>query len=327
MNPIIELSLKTTRKLYTRFFFKEQFIKCEKDPNIAANLIYNLLTNEKPCMIARFGSTELNAISNFLGIKNYQNDIIGFITGKAPQWWWNEKGLEEIYSCSGFFPATKENVSRFAEMMINEMSLIDVLGSWRPQERFFLGKMKNCKFIALQLLEPFWGNIPWTKALENKKVLVIHPFSETIKNQYKNRTFLFKKTNILPTFKELYTIKAVQTLGGEDKRFKDWFEALQWMQNEMDKIDYDICLIGCGAYGFPLAAHAKMKGKKAVHLGGSLQLLFGIKGNRWEDPMYGVKEWGIPYGSYTKLMNEYWVKPRSEDKPQNAMQVENGCYW
>lgn len=32
--------------------------------------------------------------------------------------------------------------------------------------------------------------------------------------------------------------------------------------------DYDICLIGYSAYGFPLAAHAKRKGKKAVHLGG-----------------------------------------------------------
>lgn len=46
----------------------------------------------------------------------------------------------------------------------------------------------------------------------------------------------------------------------------------------MDKVEYDVCLIGCGAYGFPLAAHAKRTGHKAIHLGGSLQLLFGIAG-------------------------------------------------
>ena len=61
----------------------------------------------------------------------------------------------------------------------------------------------------------------------------------------------------------------------------------------LDKQDYDICLIGAGAYGFPLAAHVKRKGKKAIHLGGALQLLFGVKGKRWEDPNYGVNEWNV----------------------------------
>ena len=50
------------------------------------------------------------------------------------------------------------------------------------------------------------------------------------------------------------------------------------MKSQMDQTDYDIALIGCGAYGFPLAAHAKRMGKQAIHMGGSLQLLFGIRG-------------------------------------------------
>ena len=99
------------------------------------------------------------------------------------------------------------------------------------------------------------------------------------------------------------------------------------MKKEIDSKEYDICLIGCGAYGFPLAAHIKRKGKKAVHLGGALQLLFGIKGKRWENPNYGVKEWGIPYGSYSTLINQYWISPNQNEKPTNANQVENGCYW
>lgn len=36
------------------------------------------------------------------------------------------------------------------------------------------------------------------------------------------------------------------------------------MKSEIDKCDYDVCLIGCGAYGFPLAAHVKHKGKQAI---------------------------------------------------------------
>ena len=73
----------------------------------------------------------------------------------------------------------------------------------------------------------------------------------------------------MPDF-DLITIKAVQSLGGGEQ-FQSWFDALDWMKAEIDKHDYDICLIGCGAYGFPLAAHVKRLGKKAFHLGGALQ--------------------------------------------------------
>ena len=169
--------------------------------------------------------------------------------------------------------------------------------------------------------------MPWTKALNGKKVLVVHPFDTTIKAQYKRKGLLFYNPDILPDFATLDVIKAVQSLGEGDSRFSDWFEALRWMENEIDKRDYDVCLIGCGAYGLPLAAHVKRRGKQAIHLGGALQLLFGIKGKRWEDPMYGVKEWRIPQGSYSSLINEYWVRPDSTDTPKSSIAVEGGCYW
>lgn len=130
----------------------------------------------------------------------------------------------------------------------------------------------------------------------------------------------------MPQF-QLTTIKAIQSLGDENTDFKDWFEALDYMKAEIDKVDYDICLIGCGAYGFHLAAHVKRSGKKGFHYGGSLQLLFGIKGKRWEDPNYGVKEWGISHGFYSNLMNDNWIRPGDLNKPKNAQKVEDACYW
>ena len=53
------------------------------------------------------------------------------------------------------------------------------------------------------------------------------------------------------------------------------------MYTEAVKIDFDTAIIGCGAYGFPLAAKLKAAGKQAFHMGGATQLLFGIKGSRW----------------------------------------------
>lgn len=171
----------------------------------------------------------------------------------------------------------------------------------------------------MELLNPFFSHIPWTRALEGKKVLVVHPFAETIQKQYLQREFLFEN-NILPKF-QLFTVKAVQSIAANNTQFSDWFEALNYMKLQIDKHDYDICLIGCGAYGFSLAAHVKRKGKKAVHLGGSLQLLFGIRGRRWENPDYNSQY------NYSKFMNEYWVRPNDSERPNAANKVEGACYW
>ncbi|WP_304323135.1 hypothetical protein [Phocaeicola plebeius] len=328
MNVISIFSLKILRKIYTQIYKQNKFhIPREEDPNKASKVIYNLLQSEKPCMIARFGSTELSALINYIGVNSSVHSIVKYIQGKQLEWWWNRNIMEQMQQWSGFYPPTPENMQKFGELMINETKEVDILGSWIINENYIFNYIKKAQIIHLRLLEPFWSNTPWTIALKDKKVLVIHPFAQLIYKQYtEKRTLLFKNPNILPPFK-LEVIQAVQSLGGNNNDFKDWFEALQWMKDEIDKKDYDICLIGCGAYGFPLAAHVKKQGKKAVHLGGALQLLFGIKGKRWENPNYGVKEWGIPYGSYSSLINEYWVRPGDLGRPQNAEQVEGACYW
>ena len=124
--------------------------------------------------------------------------------------------------------------------------------------------------------------------------------------------------NILPEF-ELKTLKAVQTIAGEkDERFSTWFETLEYMFEETMKIDFDIAIIGCGAYGMPLAAKLKKAGKQAIHLGGATQLLFGIKGKRWEEN-YPSK--------IASCFNEYWGYLADSEKPKNAGTVEMGCYW
>jgi hypothetical protein len=227
---------------------------------------------------------------------------------------------------SGFFPLEINRVEQFCNLMLNDLQYVDILGSWLKNEELLENELK-AKKVHLRFLEPFWSEIPWTSLLEGKKVLVVHPFEKSIYNQYNKRNVLFKKRNLLPDFKSLTVIKAVQSLGQKDNRFKDWFEALDYMKNEIDKVDYDICLIGAGAYGFHLAAHVKRNGKKSIHLGGALQLLFGIKGKRWESEAYGVKEWGIPSGFYCSLMNENWIRPMEEERPKNAEKVENACYW
>ena len=51
-------------------------------------------------------------------------------------------------------------------------------------------------------------------------------------------------------------------------------------------------------------------------MGGATQVLFGVKGNRWD---------GIP--EFQKYFNEYWVRPSKEETPEKANLAEDACYW
>ena len=323
MESLYRTTLKLLRKVYQRYCVSTKTpIDREEDPNKVSQMIYDLLISDKPCMIVRFGAFELSAIVNYLAVKASHHSVWKYIKGEQEQWWWNKNLMTFMQSNAGFFPATEEKLSQFCEMMLQDAKEVDILGSWLKDENLLLTENKQVEKVRLLCLEPYWSRNPWSRALEGKHVLVVHPFAKDIISQYDNhREQLFEDKRVLPKFASLRVVKAVQSLGGESNGFKDWFEALDWMKHEMDKAPYDIALIGCGAYGFPLAAHSKRTGHKAVHLGGALQLLFGIKGKRWEDSNYN-KDY-----NYISLINDSWIYPSPQTMSANSKDVENGCYW
>jgi hypothetical protein len=144
---------------------------------------------------------------------------------------------------------------------------------------------------------------------------VIHPFVDSISKQYKKRELLFKDPSILPEF-ELLTLRAVQSLAGTPTPFHSWFEALDSMKDQIDRLNFDVAIIGAGAYGLPLSAHVKACGKVAVHMGGSTQILFGIRGKRWDD---------MP--AFSDFINEHWIRPAAHEMITHAKKIEDGCYW
>ena len=291
-----------------------------KDFDEASDLIFHYLENDNPCCIGRYGSNEFSCMLNFMK----RSHPLWRLRNLFP-FWVPSSVISSMKQNAGFFsPEGYSAFSRFADLYYKSAKEVDVLACWfRNQE--VVEKDMNYKICWLLSIEPWWAKKPWTRYLKGKKVLVVHPFAETIETQYKNRELLFDNPDVLPEFTSLTVIRSVQSIGGETHGFKDWFEALHFMEEQIDQVDYDVALIGCGAYGLPLAAHCKKKGKKAIHLGGVLQLLFGIKGKRWESKDYGSE---LPEKTYKDLMNNpYWVRPSETDKPYNATNVEGGCYW
>ena len=324
-----DLLIKGCRFIY-RKTFRPVFTlpDCVLDRNISNELIYDALMSNNSCMISRFGTIEIGIIANYLSVHDNSSLIHKYykcITSNVSLPWWDKLFFKSMRNNAGIFPETTDVLKRFSERYLHDIPEIDILGSFNYAEPY-MPLRKDVINVHLECLYPFWAANPWTFALKGKKVLIVHPFTETIRKQYERKSLLFDNPNILPDY-ELKTLRAIQSNAGNEVSFKDWFEALKWMEEKIAKIDFDICILGCGAYGLPLAATIKRMGKKAVHMGGGSQLLFGIKGKRWDNNSYHWKDLPQLNTNYSSLYNEYWIRPSQNETPKAAKDVEGACYW
>ena len=124
--------------------------------------------------------------------------------------------------------------------MLYEVITIDVLGIWyNVGENETINKYcPKSKLIPLSSIEPYFHKNPWSMHLKGKKVLVIHPFSESIEKQYKIKERLFEDPDILPDF-ELITYKTPITLPGEQTQYNSWSKTLFNMKKDISQIEFD----------------------------------------------------------------------------------------
>jgi hypothetical protein len=264
-------------------------------------------------MIARYGDVELKAISSFL-------------SGASPQELYAH--LQHLGRSAGFFPVRSDLFARFVEVYEQAAREMDCLaiwnfeqGRWDKEERMFRDYSPNAALVSIRSLESWLFADPWTYSLRGRRVLVVHPFEESIRQQYAIRTRLFGDNRVLPQFEALLTLKAVQSVSGNITSYDTWFDALDDMCSEIESKDFDVALIGAGAYGLPLAACVKRLGKKAVHMGGVTQILFGIVGRRWERPIPGG------YPPLNRFFNNNWTRPLPQETPPSFESIDGGAYW
>lgn len=265
------------------------------------DLIAQLLKSGEPIAIGKIGSTELQSVESFIKRK-----------GKI-----EKCDMSSLYRYSGVFPQNIEVFSRFCLEYLESLKSLDLIAVWyNPYESNIVRNYAtNAKLAELIALEPYYHNDPWSRYLENKRVLVIHPFEESIRRQFEYRDKIWQDERCLPDF-ELDTIKVPLYDALVKSGFEDWFDALQYMKTEMSEKEFDVAIVGAGAYSIPIVAHAKKLGKFAIHLGGAAQILFGIKGGRWDNHEIGLR-----------FYNNYWSRPLEEETPQNTAIIEDGCYW
>lgn len=283
-------------------------------------LIADALRGGRPFMAGRLGFHELDSISSAAGVRTQRD-------GTLVERWRSRVRAEprsfdaELLRClqhiAGFFPAQPDAVLRLADTLVDALAASDILAIWfrRYEDELMRRHAPAAVPILPRGLEPYYHDDPWSLQLAGRRVLVVHPYEDSIRRQFAKRDHLFGGRKVWPDC-ELLTLKAVQTLAGEASAFPDWFAALEHMKRGIDALSFDVAIIGAGAYGFPLAAHVKRSGRSAIHIGGATQLLFGIAGKRWEDRP-----------EVMALVNEHWVRPAPQETPRAHQSVEGGAYW
>ena len=191
------------------------------------------------------------------------------------------------------------------------------------EEQNFFCKNYSIDKIHSRSVEPFYamseGKEPWTMYLKEKKVLIIHPFIDTIKSQISSGFKLFGDKHLFHEDQKYVFYKTFNTLCGNHVHCH-WLETFTIMCKEIEKLDFDIALVACGGYGLLISDFIKTKlNKSAIYVGGGLQLFFGVFGKRWENSDF--------WKSHFKKYNTKMVRPSGKEVVDDKEKAEGGSYW
>ena len=280
-------------------------------------LIRQMIHSPGPLAMGKIGTSELL-------VMEYPERWIRSPWPSSASW---RRPAERLFHSGGLFPVCKQIFNRFVLEYADSVRSMDLVSQWQETgtyesalEQALLDRLcpqaTRVGYFFLRILNP---RAVWLDDLASLRWLVIHPFAMSIRHQLPRLAGLnvysdSSHGNLARRALDTVTIPCPQLPYMVPPRHRDWFQALEELKARMEKQRdlFDIALIGAGAWSMPLVAHAKKLGKKGMHLGGALQLLFGIKGGRFDrDGIY----------------NDQWIRPLTEERPANHRLMENGAYW
>ena len=266
--------------------------------------ITTALENDDGALIGRNGSGELDCMIN--GIKAYS--------------------IQTLESNAGIYPMRQpDTFLSWREESIKATQTANILVTrwYKPLEAAEQKALVEWNVTPIQIplrsLEPYYveDSLRWTSLLSGHRVAVITSFTETAKKQISK--------GVCPMFPSDISWSWIQTghppsvAQGRNEWPLDvgsWSDAVQYVVREVLREGARFALIGCGGLSMPIARALKLRGIIAIVLGGAIQVLFSIKGNRWKN-----------HETIRTLWTNDWVFPSEEETPSQANLIEGGCYW
>ncbi len=308
---VVDVSQRRIENLwFTRHLEKESI-----DAETVSNLIGQAIDSQSPFAVIRPGDPETRIVRHFL---RERLEFKAF-SPRLPKAYPAE--LFKIGETNvGIVPRTERTYDSFSLLYLNSVAQADLLIYFRWTTMLcslgFVGHLPKASYQDFNPLAKRQKSVKkakWLGHLRGKKVLVISPFSKSIRSQFDRKSEIALVSSILPDFTLDLLVPPV-TFAGEGGG-KNWTSELQKATDSLRSRDFDVVLIGAGSYGPSLAVSAKEMGKVAIHLGSDVQGLFGIYGQRQIDRS----------GSQAHLPG--WVRPLDEETPRGAHLVEGGAYW
>lgn len=304
------------RKRFGEEAVPQTFLQAHPERRVApADFLRERILSGEPFCAGRLGNDEFEVLRQwYRGELSGLERTIGELVSIGDPWFSLFRAPRRI-RYAGLRPFNREVQSQFGTLLLNSLGEVDLLGSWLRGENLFDNYLREASSCSLFDLEPYRSPRPWTQALEGKRVLVVHPFQDSIKSQFsERRSKIFNDLAVLPDF-ELDTLKPPQAHFSEISNAAHWFLLFEEMVRDVAQRDFEVAIIGAGPFGLPLAAEIKKMGKQAIHLGGATQILFGISGTRWKsDPIVSA------------MKNRAWVSPGASETPDRKARSRSP-YW
>jgi hypothetical protein len=306
---------------------------------INASKLCDLFQSKEPFLVGRNGTIELEVLSIYLDSMIITQDVLNILEKNA-----------------GIFPSQLSNVKKWCIDYIKALSNTDMIAEgWylplKHLEKRILDSINPYRTsIMLRNLEPYYvtSDLRWTQYLKGKRVAIINSFAQTCEEQtYMSKAIWEDESeSLLPSSTVWIPIQTYYSpaLGQESQKNQENQESQKNQENQEnqesqkkavwpsnihtynDAVEYivkqcleesiDIAIIGCGGMGMIIGSKLKNKGKQCIVMGGATQILFGIKGKRWEN-----------HAVISKFFNDAWVYPPDTCKPCGYRSIEGGCYW
>ena len=268
---------------------------------LPSQIIFNHLMEDSPILVSRLGSVETSSVCGFQKFGKLKPDQI-----------------IELQRNAGFYYSNINELSNFVDLTIQGIKSADILAYWDcPGQYSLLNFYAREKiYVKLSDLETYKVGQDWLSNLPVKKICVVSPFINTMKNQIKYLNDIHPKSDFVKH--NFVFVRSPQTNASYKYKVGDmtWVEQLSLMKQSVKLLDPDLVLIGAGSYGTPLGGILKKDGYSSVVCGGALQIIFGIRGLRWD-----ARE------DYRSLFNDFWTRVIPEETPAGHDDIEGGCYW
>lgn len=300
-----------------------------------AEAVRDAFAGAAPCFIGRNGTVELESLFFW-----YTHRAIGGGAGAPAKKPWPQRLLDTMSKNAGVWPATEASLDAWASAYATALGALDGLAAgwyapFRQTEAALLAALAPQAFTTpLRSLEPYYvaPGRRWTAALAGKRVTVVTSFAETVQRQADKFgaarriwAAVEEPETILPqgvfwnTVRTYYAPAIAQgdlMTSWPAGSVPDWQTAVTWTVQRCIATRPDVAIVGCGGLGMLIGAGLKRAGIKVIVLGGATQVLFGIKGARWEN-----------HDIISGFWNDDWVWPCSTETPAGAAAIEGACYW